>query len=139
MNLIAATLGTWFAAKLFGETLLAPMIGKEDFVAYGLKPPYPLFVAFGILTGYIARIRWKGPQALWVWIPTAVYFASGLLVWLHTGFHIGDALNHFFGLECYPLCQDQYERTVPLYTSLAYSFGALSNHRRSASNGKPLS
>jgi hypothetical protein len=131
LNMIAATLGAWFAAKIFGETLLAPIVGSKNLSAGLLEPPYPILIAFGILAGYVSRIRWKGSQALWVWIPPAVYLGAGIVLWLRAGFHVGDAFDHFFGLGCYPLCEDQYERTVPLYTSLAYSLGAFSNQRRS--------
>lgn len=127
LNMTAATLGAWFAAKILGETLLSPIIGSKNLSAGSLEPPYPILIAFGVLVGYIGRIRWKGPQALWVWIPPAVYLGAGIALWLNTGFHVRDAFEHFFGLGCYPLCQDQYERTVPLYTSLAYSLGAFSN------------
>jgi hypothetical protein len=130
VNLISATLGVWFCAKVFGDLVLAPVVGKENVLAAGLKPPYPLHIAVGIVTGYVSRFRWKGSHALWVWVPPAIYLAAGIVVWLQAGFHIGDSLNHFFGLDCYPLCHDQYERTVPLYSTVAYALGALAHRKR---------
>jgi len=88
----------------------------------------------GIFLGYVSRFRWRGSHALWVWIPPAIYLAAGIVLWLQAGFHIGDSLRHFFGLDCYPLCQDQYERTVPLYTTVAYAIGSLAQQRRKRFN-----
>jgi hypothetical protein len=133
LNLIAATLGAWFAAKILGEGLLTPIIGSSNLTAGMLEPPYPILIAFGILAGYVGRIHWKGPQAFWVWVVPSIYLVSGIVLWLHSGFRIGDAFDHFFGLRCYPLCQDQYQRTVPVYTSLAYSLGAFSRREEPTS------
>src|SRR5579872_5223469 len=108
VNLISATVGVWFCAKVFGDLVLAPIVGRGNVLAAGLKPPYCLFILMGIFVGYVSRFRWGGSYALWVWIPPAIYLAVGVVLWLQAGFHIGDSLTHFFGLHCYPICQDQY-------------------------------
>lgn len=138
VNLLASTLGVWFSAKILGEIFLAPVIGKQNLLLSMLKPPYPLLVVMGILVGYVSGIRWRSSHAFWVWIPPAAYLGMGIILWLHTGFHFYDALEHYFGLGCYPSCRDQYSRTVPFYTAVAYSFGAIMHrtHHDAAQKGE---
>jgi hypothetical protein len=136
LDLVSATLGVWFGAKALGDLVLVP-IGGAGIVDWAiLKPPYPLEIGIGILTGYISRIRWKGSQALWIWLPPTIYLAAGIILRVQLGFHLREAVVHFFRQDCYPLCDDQYERTVPLYTTIAYSLGALTyfRHQRFSAN-----
>jgi len=137
VNLISATLGVWFSAKIIGEMVLSPIIGRQNLLAAGLKPPYPILLTFAILTGYVSQVRWKGRQALWVWVLPTIYLLLAIVMWLRSGFSLADTLRHFFGLDCYPLCHDQYERTVPFYSTVAYSLGAFSYRRHNPRHVQP--
>jgi len=125
LNLFTATAGVWFSARILGEMTLVPLIGRKALLTLLFTPPYLMFIAVGVLTGYLSRFRWRGPQAEWVWVLPAIYLSIGILEWLKTGFSLTDSLTHFFGRECLSPCFDQRERTLPFYTTVAYGFGSL--------------
>jgi hypothetical protein len=125
LNLIIATIGVSLSVGLFGDALV-PIVGYENVLSVSLKPPFPFQICLGIAVGYVSQVRWKGNrQALWVWIIPAVYLFSGIVSWVGAGYRLGDSLAHFVGLNCWPLCRDQHIRTVPFYTTVAYSIGAI--------------
>ena len=122
-SLLISTLGVWFSSGLL-VVFLAPILGGETARGLALRPPYPLLVGVGIVTGYASELRWRRLFTPWVWILPALYLMSGIVTWLQTGYTLRDSVRHFIG-DCWPLCQDQYQWTCPLYSSLAFSLGVL--------------
>jgi hypothetical protein len=123
LSLTMSTIGVWFSAGLFNATVLAPILGHDRAREMLLTPPYPLLIGWGLLVGYVAQIRWKRFCTPWVWVLPAIYLTLGIIAWLHTGYTFVDSVHHFFRRDCSPFCQDQYQRTCPLYSSLAFSLG----------------
>lgn len=138
-SLAASTVALWFSAGFFANTVIKRLWGHEVMVDLLLRPYYPLLIGFGILTGYLTRSRWKHLATPWVWILTGVYLLYGITSWLRVGYGLEDTLKHFFGRNCWPSCQDQYEWTLPFYGSLAYSLGVSMHKLRAESqhNGAP--
>ena len=132
-SLVMSTLGVWFSAGMFAATVLSPILGHEMAIEMGLKPYYPLLIVFGILIGHLAWLRWRRLCTPWVWVLPSVYLMSGIISWLHAGSSVADAVHHFFGKDCWPSCQDQYQKTCPLYSSLAYSVGVVLHRLRPSS------
>jgi hypothetical protein len=129
-SLVLSTLGVWVSGGIFSATVLVPVLGHDKATEMILRPPYPLLMGLGLLIGYISRLRWKGLCTPWVWVLPAVYLLSGIISWLHVGYSLRDAFHHFFGLDCWPFCQDQYQRTCPLYSSIAFCLGVVLHRLR---------
>jgi hypothetical protein len=132
-SLVMSTLGVWFSGGIFTASVVVPILGRETAREMALRPPYPLLIGVGIITGYISTLRWRGLCTPWVWVLPAAYLISGMVSWLHTGYNLGDSLHHFFGRDCWPFCQDQYQWTCPLYSSLAFSLGVILPRLRGSS------
>jgi hypothetical protein len=92
------------------------------------NPPFPLQVIAALAMGCVGRRRFNHAFTYWVWtIPLGVFalrfalFEPSLLEdpW-------EARLVHFLGSGCRPpQCFDQMRYTAPVYTSFAYSLGAL--------------
>ena len=91
-------------------------------------PYYPLPIGLAIVAGYLSYIRFRGSQRFWVWVVPLAYFVFEVASWkLSTSVLRNDwssAIGHF--ISCSPNCHPVEDTTVPLYTSIAYSLGALS-------------
>lgn len=124
-SLAISTLGVGFSVGVFNVTVVTPILGREAATELGLKPPYALLIVGGVLIGYCSRLRWGRLCTPWAWVLPAIYLVSGIMSWLHTGYSLADSLHHFFGTDCWPSCQDQYQRTCPLYSSVAFSIGMM--------------
>lgn len=125
LSLVIATLGVWYAAKVFADIIIAPIAGNPETIRILTQPYYGLQILFAFATGYVSRARWRGSYGSYVWVITAGYLLLGIIEYTHSGFLMKDALSHFFGPYCLPYCQDQYARTVPFYTTTFYSLGCL--------------
>jgi hypothetical protein len=134
-SLVLSTLGVWFSGGIFYATVLVPILGRDTANEMVLKPPYPLLIGIGLLIGHISRLRWRRLCTPWVWILPALYLLSGIISWLQTGYSLGDSIHHFFGRDCWPSCQDQYQFTCALYSSCAFSLGVVL-HRLRGSSGR---
>lgn len=129
LNLLAATLGVFVATGFLLNVVLkpmAPLIGHSQLFSVARGPLYPLSLGIAVLTGYISYVRFKGNQRFWVWVLPAVYLAIKIILWkspsVFGSTSLGSAMTHFFpGKAPYP----EEDVTVPLYTSVAYAFGAL--------------
>jgi hypothetical protein len=133
-SLVLSTLGVWFSVGVFSATVVIPILGHDTATQITSRPPYPLLIGLGLLIGYISRLRWGRLCTPWVWLLPTVYLLSGIISWLHVGYGLRDALHHFFGTDCWPFCQDQYQRTYPLYSSLAFSLGVILHRARKSSD-----
>lgn len=94
-----------------------------------LQPYFPVPIFVGFFAGCVTWWRCRRSASFWVWVPQAAYMLYVLDAWVRnsgssSGFSL--ALRHFFGGSCsYPDCRDQLESTFYLYTTMAYSLGAL--------------
>jgi len=113
----------WFSVGVFANVVLLPLVGKSMARELALRPYYPLLIAFGVLTGYLAQLRWSRLCTPWVWVLPGAYLLFTMLSWAHAGYSLADTLEHFFSKSCWPSCEDQYVATWPLYSSVAYSLG----------------
>ena len=130
LNLLAATLGVLFATGVLLNVVLkpvAPLIGHARLFSVARGPYYPLPVILALVAGYVSSLRFKGNHRFWVWVIPALYLAARIVFWKSPsalgGNSWGDAMTHFFAGE--PPYYPEQDATVPLYTSVAYSVGAL--------------
>jgi hypothetical protein len=98
-------------------------------------PYFPVQIAFGLAVGYLGGKRFGTRFSFWVWtVPLAIF------IWHFFAFEPGVLegfwqvrFDHFVGSACRPpACFDQTSYTSPLYTSIAYTFGASVRKRVSA-------
>jgi hypothetical protein len=125
VSLVISTLGVWFSVGVFTVSVVVPILGRGAARELVLKPPYPLLIIGGVLIGYTSGLRWTRLCTPWAWVLPGAYLLLGIVSWLHTGYDFADSLQHFFGTGCWPSCQDQYQWTCPLYSSVAFSLGVI--------------
>ncbi len=97
-------------------------------------PYFPVQIAFGFAVGYLGRKRFGTRFSFWVWI-----FPLTIFIWHFVAFEPSVfenlwrvRLDHFVGSTCRPpKCFDQLSYTSPLYTSIAYTFGAFVRKKQS--------
>ncbi len=142
---IIATLGVMVTTP-FVLALVAPVLrffGLSLSLAEGERiltgmHYFPLQAAFGFLLGCALGYSTRHRSAQWVWVlPTLVAFF--LVVTNHHLLDLGStaapfpssSLSHFFGSGCRPenRCFDQTLVTLPLYSAVAYSIGALAGRK----------
>lgn len=115
---------------LFGFTY-----SRRDFYSRVTETPYfPVQVLFALFLGWLIASSVRHKSMLWVWvlplailiysfikIPISVFESTSVLSELEA------RLSHFFGWGCRPLqhCLDQVVFTLPFYSSLSYSLGAV--------------
>jgi len=131
LSLLLSTLGVWFSVGIFDATVVTPALGRDTAKEIALRPPYPLLIMIGLLIGHISWLRWKKLCTPWVWVLPAMYLAWGIISWSHT-YGVADTVHHFFGRDCWPGCQVQYQWSYPLYSSVSFSLGLIL-HRLKAS------
>src|SRR5713101_2184818 len=130
LSVVLATVGAMLMAAVLGD-MLSPIVGRTLVIELQMKPPYPLEIGAGFLSGYLAWLKWKGSYTAWVWVIPVAYLVSGIVQWTKSGPTLREAVGHFFSDSCWPLCEDQVKRTIPAITSAAYSLGVLMNSVRS--------
>lgn len=111
----------------------------------GFAPYFPVQIAVALLLGWMLSDLIGHQSMSWIWVPP--------YAWLVLAFaRLPDVaalsfqlrLSYFFGLGCRleDYCIDQLVVTLPFYTSLAYSIGALLQHKirlRSPANRRKVS
>ena len=130
LNLLAATLGVVVATGFLLNVVLKPiqpLIGHDRLFSFA-RAPYHLFpLVLALVAGYAGKLRFKGNHGYWVWILPALYLTLNLVMWKSSSVLVsntwGAALNHFFAGE--PPYYPEQDVTVPFYTSVAYSLGAI--------------
>jgi len=119
--------------------LLGYAYSKRNFYSVVSETPYfPVQIVFAVIIGWLLGRSLPHKSVLWVWvIPLAVmcyvFFTAHMplaeeqSIFVRHGF-VQSRLSHFFGWGCRPAarCFDQVLFTLPFYSSLAYSVGALS-------------
>ena len=132
LHLLTATLGVLLATGMLLNVVLKPIlqtrIDYDRFLTSVAKGPYyPLPIVLAALAGYFCNIRFKGSFRFWVWIVPTVYLASKIIFWTPSsvlGDHSwGTTLAHF--LAGTPPHYYEGNVTIPFYTSLSYTLGAL--------------
>jgi len=119
------------AALMYLLYPLAEVLGSRltfhEFNRIFSVPYFPVQIAFGFAVGCIGRERFGTRFTMWVWAVPLLIF-----MWHFVAFQPSVLQNfwlsrfeHFLGSACRPpVCFDQLRYTSPLYTSIAYSFGA---------------
>lgn len=118
------------------EPLLEPWIGHANLVSFAEGPFYPLPVVLASLAGYFGYMRSKGNYRFWVWVVPTVYLATKIILWTPASilghYSWRTTLGHFFAGA--PPHYPEEDVTVPFYTSLSYTLGALLDAMCSASS-----
>ena len=129
LNLLVATLGILVATGILLNVILKPvepLIGHSQLFSLAKGPYYPLPLVLAVVVGYLSYFRFKENHLFWVWVLPALYLAIKIMLWKPSvlgGGSWGAAIAHFFAGE--PSYYPEEDVTVPLYTSVAYSIGAL--------------
>jgi hypothetical protein len=131
MHLLVATLGVGLATAMLFETILKPVLqpemGHAKLVSIAAGPYYPLEILLAGFAGYFAYGKLKGNHRFWVWILPSVYLGMKIILWTtttvlqHHNWHT--TVAHFFVGT--PPHYPEGNITIPFYTSLSYTFGAL--------------
>jgi hypothetical protein len=130
LHLLTATFGVMLATGILLNVVLKPLepwIGHAKLVSVAKGPYYPLPIVLAGLAGYFGYIRFKGNYRFWVWIVPTVYLATKIILWTPTSilgdYSWGATLAHFFAGT--PPHYPEGNITIPFYTSLSYTLGAL--------------
>ena len=132
LHLLAATLGVLLAASILLNVVLKPLLQPRiDFERFltsvAKRPCSPLPILLAAIAGYFCNIRFEGNYRFWVWIVPTVYLAIKIIFWTPSsaqGDHNwGTTLAHFFVGT--PPHYYEGNVTIPFYTSLSYTLGAL--------------
>jgi hypothetical protein len=131
LHLLAATFRVDLATAILLEAVLKPLlqpeIGHSKLVSIAAGPYYPLELALAAPAGYFGYGLLKGNQCFWVWIVPTAYLAMKIILWTPStvledhNWHA--ALAHFFVGT--PPHYHEGNITIPFYTSVSYTFGAL--------------
>ena len=130
LQLLAATLGVVVATGFVLNILLKPLeqwLGHSTLFSVARGPYYAFPIALALVAGFVSGLRLEGNHRYWVWLLPALYTAVSLILWKNSGVSVSNswatAINHFFAGE--PPYFPEQGVTVPLYTSVAYSVGAI--------------
>lgn len=121
---IAVVLAVFVLAFLFvlGTLLVSHWAGVRVKAAFG-GPHYWGEIAVGLIGGVLVGARVKPALAKWVWVLPSIW----VLVYMAYSVHSGDVWSKFFTSGCASpniACPQQSFGTFPLFSSVAYSFGA---------------
>jgi hypothetical protein len=131
LHLLAATFGVGLATAILLNAVLKPLlepgISHAKLVSIATGPYYPLEIVLAALAGYFGYSRIKGNYCFWVWIVPTAWLVTKIIWWTPTsaleGHNWGATLAHFFVGT--PPHYPEGNVTIPFYTSLSYTFGAL--------------
>ena len=107
--------------------LLNPHLSFHQFNRIFSVPYFPVQIVFGFAVGYLVQKRLGARFSFWVWtVPFSIF------LWHFVAFEPSafesiwqTRLARFVGSACRPpACFDQTSFTSPVYTSIAYVFGA---------------
>jgi hypothetical protein len=130
LHLVIATLGVGLATATLLETILKPLLAPDvhaRLISVASGTYYAPEVLLAGAAGYFGYGLLRGNHRFWVWILPTVYLAIKIILWTPTtvladhNWHA--TLAHFFvgTPQHYP----EGNITIPFYTSLSYTFGAL--------------
>jgi hypothetical protein len=98
------------------------------------NPFYPVQLLTALYVGWRLGRRFQHKSMLWVWVLPLAVLCFALIAFnpewtsvLARPSTVGSRLSHYFGWGCQPRahCLDQLVITMPFYSSVAYSLGAL--------------
>jgi hypothetical protein len=138
VHLIASTLGVTVTAAILAYSValtlhpIFPPIGSRTVHWILTETPYfPVQIVVGLLWGFQLGRRYGHKVMFWTWIVPALGIALLILFaplrpTVVSGAEITKTA-HFFGWACLPQnhCFEQVGFTLPLYSAIAYSMGAL--------------
>lgn len=133
LHLLASTFGVMLATAILLNDILKPLleprISDAKLISIATGPYYALPIVLAALAGYFGYTRIKGNYCFWVWIVPTAYLATKIFLWTPTSIladqNWGTTLAHFFVGT--PPRYPEGNVTIPFYTSLAYTLGALSD------------
>jgi hypothetical protein len=130
LHLLAATFGVLLATAILLNVVLKPLepwISHAKLVSIATGPYYALPIILAAFAGYFGYIRFKGNYRFWIWIVPTVYLVTKIILWTPTSVlavqNWGTTLAHFFAGT--PPHYYEGNVTMPFYTSLSYTLGAL--------------
>ena len=131
LHLLTATLGVMLATGILLNVILKPLMqpwmSHAQLISVAKGPYYALEVVLAALAGYFCYVRFKGNYRFWVWILPTVYLATKIILWAPSSvlgtYNWGTTLAHFFVGT--PPHYPEGNVTIPFYTSLSYTLGAL--------------
>jgi hypothetical protein len=100
----------------------------DIYAALTATPYFPVQIVVALLLGWLVSDLFGHVSMLWIWVFPYIWlvedFVRSPLVF---GMSFQSRLSHFFGWGCRPVnhCLDQIGVTLPFYTAIAYSIGAL--------------
>jgi len=131
LHLLIATLGVGLATAMLLEAILKPLfgraIGDAKLVSIATGPYYPLEIVLAGVAGYFGYGLLRGNHRFWVWVLPTLHLAIRIILWTPTtvladqNWHT--TLAHFFAGT--PPNYPEGNITIPFYTTLSYTFGAL--------------
>jgi len=114
----------------FGWTIYARQVSW----LLGGSPYYPVQIVVALLVGRFFGFYYRQRSALWVWVVPlvllcarfAAFSPSEVSVMDSAGADLSLRFSHFFGFGCGNRpCHDEIVGTLPFYSAVAYSLGAL--------------
>jgi hypothetical protein len=131
LHLLAATFGVQLATAILLNVILKPLlepwISHAQLISGANGPGYALPVVLAAIAGYFSYVRFKGDYRSWVWIVPTVYLVTKIILWAPSSVlsdhSWGTTLAHFFVGT--PPHYPERNVTIPFYTSLSYTLGAL--------------
>jgi hypothetical protein len=131
LHLLAATFGVLLVTEILLNAILRPLmepwISYAQLISVANGPYYALPVVLAALAGYFSYIRFGGNYRFWVWIVPTVYLVIKMILWAPSSvlghYNWGTTLAHFFVGT--PPHYPEGNVTIPFYTSLSYTLGAL--------------
>ena len=134
LHLLAATFGVMLATAILLNGILKPLlepgISDAKLISIAAGPYFPLPIVLAALAGYFGyfgHTRIRGSYCFWVWVVPTAYLVTKIFLWTPTSVladqNWGTTLAHFFVGT--PPRYPEGNVTIPFYTSLAYTLGAL--------------
>jgi hypothetical protein len=105
------------------------VVEQRVFILLG-EPYFVVPVVSGFALGIASRRLFRSRSAAWVWIAPTVILIWSVATWKTGGFrpYWQDVWNNYFSSRCGSSeCAYEWLITAPFYTSVAYSFGWISN------------
>ncbi len=121
-------------------------IPASTYQRLGSTPPFLIQIVAALILGLLLSTRiGERKCALWVWFIPAVWMLVGIATWKPTGSVFDASIwQWFFSANWWALpaspfrsrcVTDQFTHTVPLFTSVAYAFGAFLRMPHAAKSG----
>jgi hypothetical protein len=121
LHVLLATLGVMVCSGFLAFELLPASEARKLLTTI---PYFPIQIVLAFSLGFLLRLRIKQYLMEWVWVLPSAFLCIGFFLSPLT-YH--ERFDRFFGSDCSPSnhCFDQTGLTLPFYTAIAYSLGAM--------------